>query len=97
MRLGDWLAFQSTKQACAMLVSAGIDPWKPGLGLDFHPGTCGARPKFGLLACTPFLNRTGYFNWLVEADVTDRARRAELATWVVGTTGSNWLRHPILI
>ena len=53
MRLGDWLAFQSTKQARAMLVSAGIDPWKPGLGLDFHPRTGGGRPKFGLVAYTP--------------------------------------------
>ena len=83
-----------------MLVSAGIDPWKPGLGLDFHPGACGSGPKLGVLAsCVErfLLGRTGYFNWPVEADVTDRARRAELATWVVGTTGSNWLRHPILI
>ena len=83
MRLDVWLAFQWVEPARAMLISAGIDPWKRGLGLDFHPRTCGSRPKFGLLACAElFRNRTGYFNRLVEIEVTDRAFQIELATRV---------------
>ena len=39
MRLGVWLAFQSTKQARAMLNLAGFGPWNQGLGLRFYPPT----------------------------------------------------------
>ena len=87
MRLDVWLAFQWVLHARATLISAGIDPWDQGLGLDFHPRTCGGGPKRRLLACTPFLNRTGYFNRQVEVEVEDRAFRTELATRVGRLSG----------
>ena len=39
MRLGVWLGFQSIQLTREMPNLAGFDPWKPGLGLHFHPPT----------------------------------------------------------
>ena len=85
MRLGVWSAFQSVQLTREMPNSAGFDPWKPGLGLHFHPPTATCQVAdfcAWRLALDSFKNRTGYFNRLVEADVTAREVQAVLTIWV---------------
>ena len=93
MRSGVWLAFQWVKPARAMLISAGIDPRKPGLGLDFHPRTCGSRPKFGLLACAELFRialatSTG---WLKLKLQIARSKSNWPLGWAGWLASSNWL------
>ena len=64
MRLGVWLAFQSTKQARAMLNLAGFGPWNQGLGCVGYAFT--RTHKTLIFAHTGFINRTGYFNQLLQ-------------------------------
>ena len=47
-----------------MLNLAGFGPWSQGLGLRFHPHSQDAKTL--IFAHTGFINRTGYFNQLLQ-------------------------------
>ena len=65
MRLGVWLAFQSTKQARAMLNFGRIWPLELGVRVALLPAHTRTHTTL-IFAHTGFINGAGYFNRLLQ-------------------------------